>query len=210
VKNFLKSLKNIVPKFEKFILSHTGRFLLQGISIRLLFYRSPDTEEEQDETFVKDPGTTWIHGHIFEYKCCALVYLRAKHIRYKFKLSSNRKGLGVFDDVVVEYLDGNSRKKHIFMQLKSKVNKTITMKDLLAEKGDFSLRKYYDSYMLVEKSLNGNGEVKLDGSIDDSLFILYTNTDDPPELKSNKVTDIGEEEFLMTGSSVLKFNEEEH
>jgi hypothetical protein len=29
-------------------------------------------------------------------------------------------------------------------------------------------------------------------------------------LKSNKVTDIGEEKFLMTGGSVLQFNEEEH
>jgi hypothetical protein len=49
----------------------------------------------------------------------------------------------------------------------------------------------------------------MDGRIEESLFIVYTNTD-APNLQSNKVTDIGEEKFLMTGGSVLQFNKEEH
>jgi len=53
---------------------------------------------------------------------------------YKFKLASNVKGLGAFDDVVVEYLDGNCSKKHIFLQLKSKLKQKITMQQLLAGK----------------------------------------------------------------------------
>jgi hypothetical protein len=50
----------------------------------------------------------------------------------------------------------------------------------------------------------------LDGSIDKSLFIIYTNGDVAPELGSNKASNIGEEKFLMTGGSVLQFNEQEH
>jgi len=120
------------------------------------------------------------------------------------------KGLGAFDDVVVEYSDDNCSKKHIFLQLKSKVKQKITVQQLLAEKGDFSLRKYYDSYIQVEKNFNCSEGVKMDGSIDESLFILYTDADVPHDLISHKVTDIGEEEFIMTGGSVLQFNEEEH
>ena len=121
------------------------------------------------------------------------------------------KGLGAFDDVVVEYSDGNCSKRHIFLQLKSKMKQKITMQQLLAGKGDFSLRKYYDSYIKVEENFNCSEEgVKLGGSIEESLFIIYTNADVVQDLKPNNVTDIGEEEFLMAGGSVLQFNEEEH
>ena len=47
-------------------------------------------------------------------------------------------------------------------------------------------------------------------SIDESLLIIYTNAEVASDLQCYKVTDIGEEEFLMTGRSVLQFNEEEH
>jgi energy-coupling factor transporter ATP-binding protein EcfA2 len=50
----------------------------------------------------------------------------------------------------------------------------------------------------------------MDGRIDESLFILYTNADVGENLKSYNVIDFSQEEFLMTGGSVLQFNEEEH
>jgi hypothetical protein len=84
---------------------------VQGISIVILFYRLPDTEEKQPEPYEKDTGSAQIHGQIFEYKICALSLLRPTNKGYKFKLASNMNGFGAFDDVVVEYLDGNSRKK---------------------------------------------------------------------------------------------------
>jgi KaiC/GvpD/RAD55 family RecA-like ATPase len=160
---------------------------------------------------VKRDGTITIIGPLFEYKFCALVYLRAKNKGYKFKLASNKSDLGAFDDLEVGFLDGNNcSKRHIFVQLKSKLNKHITMSQLKSKNGDFSLRKYYDSYIEIEQNFNCSAEVKMDGSIDESLFIIYTNTDVARDLKTNKVTDIGEEEFLMTGGSVLQFNEKEH
>jgi hypothetical protein len=187
------------------------RFLFLVIYLDLLFYRLSDSEGEQTEVYERDRGTAGIHGQVFEYKICALVFLRIKNVGYKFKLASNVESLRPLDDVVVEYLNDNSRKKHIFVQLKSKIRGTITIKQLLAERGDFSLRTYYESYVQIEKKFSCSGEgFKLEGSIDESLFILYTNADVEGDLKSNKVTDIGEEELLMTGSSVLQFNEEEH
>ena len=96
---------------------------------------------------MKNRGAAAIRGLILEYKFCALVYLRSKNKGYNFKLTSNMKrlgalddevasnmDLGAFDDDVIEYLDDNCSKKHIFLQLKSKVNKKITMQQLLAEK----------------------------------------------------------------------------
>jgi hypothetical protein len=121
------------------------------------------------------------------------------------------KGHGAFDDVVVEYLDATSRKSHIFLQLKSKARRHITMSQLKSKDGDFSLRKYYESYKQIEEKFNSSEEgVKIDGRIDESLFIIYTNADVGQELKCNKGIDVSEEEFLMTGGSVLQFDEEEH
>ena len=50
---------------------------MQGISIGLLFYRLPGTEEEGPEFYEKYKGSAGIHGQIFEYKFCALSFLRA-------------------------------------------------------------------------------------------------------------------------------------
>jgi hypothetical protein len=152
-----------------------------------------------------------VHGSNFKYKFCALVFVRIQNKGYKFKLASNVKSLGKFYNVLVEYLDDNCRKSHIFVQLKSKAGKRITMQQLLADRGDFSLRTFYKSYIQIEEKFSCfELGVKMDGSVDDSLFILYTNADVAPDLKSNKATNIGEEKFLMAGGSVLKFNEEEH
>jgi hypothetical protein len=63
---------------------------------------------------VKNRGSAGIHDQIFEYKFCALVLLGDTNQGHKFKLASNVEGLGAFDDVFVEYLDDNSRKKNTY------------------------------------------------------------------------------------------------
>jgi len=121
------------------------------------------------------------------------------------------QGLGAFDNVFVQGVDENSQMFHNIVQLKIKTNKHITIQQLLAEKGDFSLGKYCQSYIQIEEKFNCSEQgVKLDGRIDESLFIIYTNAEVRQKLKSNKVLEVGEAEFLMTGGSVLQFNEEEH
>jgi hypothetical protein len=129
---------------------------------------------------------------------------------WAFKLASTIKSLGKYD-VVVEYSDVNCRKSHIFVHLNSRTKNRITMQHLLADKGDFSLRKYYESYIQIEEKFNyGKLGVKMDGSVDDSLFIIYTNANVSTDLQCNKATDIEDENFLMSGGSVLQFNEQKH
>jgi hypothetical protein len=151
-----------------------------------LFYRPTHTEEVKLEFYKKVQHSTSIHGRMFEYQFCAIVYLRAKTQGQKFKLASNVKGLRPFDDVVVEYLDHNCRKCHIYVQLKSKTKHHITVHQLLADRGDFSLRRYYISHMQIEEKLTCSElGLKIDGSSDDSLFIIYTNADVQADLRSN-------------------------
>jgi len=50
----------------------------------------------------------------------------------------------------------------------------------------------------------------LEGSIDETLFILYTKADVGKNQQSNKFTDIGEGILLMKCCSVLQCNEEKH
>ena len=215
-----KCSKKIIFIFKISCTTKTSNYSVSSINIfGLLFYSSADKEEKLPETYDKDSGSAQIHGQKFEYKFCGLVFLRAKNKRYNFKLASNMKGLGALDDVFVEYIDDNSRILHSFVQLKSKIKKQITLNQLLAEKGDFSLRKYYESYIQIERKFNCSEEgvkmdgrsegVKMDGRINECLFILYTNADVEEKLKSDKVTEFGEAEFLTTNKAVLQFNEEE-
>jgi len=165
--------------------------------------RHPHTEEEKPEFYKKDKGAITIHGQIFECLSCALLYLRAENTWQKFKISSNVRGLQTFADAVLEYLDDNYGTSYIYMQLKSKKTQDITMKQLLADTGGFSLRKYYGSYIQIEEKFNCKQlGLNMDGSVDDSLFILYTNADIPCNLQSNKDTDIGKD--LQSNKEVKK------
>jgi len=177
----------------------------------LVFYRGSNTEGKRPPGFKKNKGTSAIEGQIFEYKFCALTYIRAINKGLKFKLGCNVKGFGVFDDVVLEYLDTSGRTSYICVQLKRKERQHIKEEQLLNESGDFSLIKHYESYIEVEKMFKGReqgGETK--DSINDCLFIIYTNADVEEGLKSAKSTEVGQEEFLNTGGYVLKFSEETH
>jgi TATA-box binding protein (TBP) (component of TFIID and TFIIIB) len=177
----------------------------------LVFYRRIHTENPESLLYRRVKGTSGIQGQIFEYKFCALTYIKAINEGLHFKLGCNVRGFGVFDDVVVSYLDASGRTSHICVQLKRKEKLRIRMRHLLAETGDFSLIKHYESYIEIEKmfeSREKGGETM--GSIDECLFIIYTNANVEGNLKSDKSTEIGQEEFLNTGGCVLKFSEETH
>jgi hypothetical protein len=179
----------------------------------LVFYRESLKEDKQPLRYKKVKGTSAIAGQMFEYKFCALTYIKAINEELKFKIACNIKGFGVFDDVVLEYVDASGRTSHICVQLKrkEKKHKHITEKHLLAESGDFSLIKHYESYMEVEKMFKNRGKGgETKGSIDECLFIIYTNADVKEGLKSDKLTEFGQEDFLNTGGYVLKLTEEKH
>jgi hypothetical protein len=97
-------------------------------------YRLPDAEDKQPELYMKNNALAQIHSQIFKYKFCALVFLRLTNKGYNFKLASNVKVLGAFNDDFVEFIDEKSKMSHNFLQLMSKTKQRITMQQLLAEK----------------------------------------------------------------------------
>ena len=175
-----------------------------------MLYRGFQTEDKQPLRYKKVKGTSAIEGQIFEYKFCALTYIKAINEGLKFKLGCNVKGFGVFDDVVLEYLDASGKTSHLCVQLKWKERHNITEKQLLAESGDFSLFKHYESFEDIEKFKSREQDEETKSSIDECLFIIYTNTDVEEGLKSYKCTELGQEKFLNTGGYVLKFSEDKH
>jgi len=177
----------------------------------IVFYRANQTGNKQTLRYKKVKGTSAIEGQIFEYKLCALTYIKAINEGLKFKLGCNVKGFGVFDDVVLEYLDASGRTSHICAQLKRKERQHITVQQLLAGSGDFSLIKHYESYIEIEEMFKDRkqGDQK-NGSTDECLFIIYTNADVEEGLKSGTSTEVGQEVLLNAGGCVLKFSEETH
>jgi hypothetical protein len=176
-----------------------------------VFYRDFLRESKRSSRYKKVKGTSAIEGQTFEYKFCALTYIKAKNNELKFKLGCNVEGFGIFDDVVLEYVDVTGRTAHICVQLKRKETQTVTQKQLLDKSGDFSLIKHYESYIQIEEMFNSrqqDGETK--GNVDDCLFIIYTNADVERRLKFENSTESGQEDFLNTGGTVLKFSEETH
>jgi len=201
-------LKKIVPNFENLIPRNNGQILLQGIWICILFCRLSDKEEERPEVYKKRSDDAMKCAQIFQYKYCALAFLRAKKKWSKFKLHSNLERFGVFGDVVLEYPDG---KLHICMQIKSGAIGLITLSRLMNKNSPFSLCTYYNSYINAQEALFGSKEGdKMDRKPGESLFIIYTNADIESSLNSDEVTGIVEEEFLMTRRFVLQFNEGKH
>jgi hypothetical protein len=176
-----------------------------------VFYRRFLREEKRPLRFKKVKGTSAIEGQIFEYKVCALTFIKAINKGLEFKLGCNVEGFGVFDDVVLEYLDASGRTSHICVQLKRKERQRIAEKQLLAKSGDFSLIRHYESYTGIEKTFKSREQGdETKGSIDDCLFIIYTNADVEERLKSDTSAELGQEEFLNAGGYVLKFCEEKH
>jgi hypothetical protein len=98
------------------------------------------------------------------------------------------------------------------VQLKRKERQHIEKKkQLQAESGDFILIKHYESYIETEKMFKGREQGdKTNGKIDKWLFVIYTNADVEKGLKSGKSTALGQEGFLNTRGSVLKFSEDTH
>lgn len=100
-------------------------------------------------TYTKRKGTSSIRGQLYETKLLALVLFRALHRAAitAFSLATNVDDVGAFDDVVLRYTEGGTDKA-LYLQAKHKDGKQTNLKDMLdAEKGDFSIVKYFRSYL---------------------------------------------------------------
>ncbi|KAJ3663431.1 hypothetical protein Zmor_007693 [Zophobas morio] len=116
---------------------------------------------KKSETFKKRSGTT-DKGKDYENITIANIVLQmvSDDKINNFQISSNDNNFGAFDDVVVKIeSDENIEVKAI--QLKHSDRKILSVEHLKSEKGDFSLKKYFESYLKLKNAVQE--------------FIIYTN-----------------------------------
>jgi hypothetical protein len=111
-----------------------------------------------------------LHGVIYQLKLLMLFLKRGFDNGYTFRLATEMDDAEKFDDVVFCYKDGDTAVIR-FLQAKHRqdITETISETDLLNEKdGDFSLQKYFISYLKITKNLTFSGAELKD-------FIIFTN-----------------------------------
>ena len=112
------------------------------------------------ESFKKTSGSADMSGELYEVYVLMLLFLRCTLEADSFRLATNVNGAGAFDDIVLWHKD-----IAYFLQLKHKANKPVTRHALCSVKGDFSLIKYFCSYLEVKRNFPHHK----------NEFIIYTN-----------------------------------
>jgi len=107
----------------------------------------------------------------------AFLFARALNKTEEFRLASNVKGAGTFDDLVFRYrLREPDVWKTCFIQLKHKKNGgTIKRSCLTQMSEDFSLLKYFKSFCEIKSNAATDCNLKQCGSFLNFEFVIYTN-----------------------------------
>ncbi|XP_052564608.1 uncharacterized protein LOC128093080 [Culex pipiens pallens] len=133
-------------------------------------------------TYFKRPGTASILGQWYESKLLALVLFRALHWDRiaEFYLATNVDDAGAFDDLVVRYRTVGGVDRLVFLQAKHKPGKGLNLKDVLenvGDKGDFSLGKYFRSFLDIKLRCYEGNQSAIFGDIGENTvveFIIFT------------------------------------
>jgi ankyrin repeat protein len=157
------------------------------------------TNQINFSTYKKRKGTSDL-GKEYEWMMCALyaVQLSTSDRVVDFEMTTNRDIYADFDDIElkVTYDDG---KPHTFLlQLKHSENRrNITDNILTAEKGDFSLSKYLDSFQKLQNKENVSCVLLTNNttSLRDGSTFFFDNR----EIRVKQVATFSED-FLNTGS----------
>ncbi|XP_068896655.1 uncharacterized protein [Tenebrio molitor] len=101
----------------------------------------------EDDEFETQSGTIQ-KGKDYEVFCVAnfiVNMLTCKDIK-DFRLASNAKHFGKFDDVIIEAQSNSQLEKYAIQLKHSNYNKTLAKESLFGEDGKLNLKKYCDSY----------------------------------------------------------------
>ncbi|WP_264706609.1 ankyrin repeat domain-containing protein [Wolbachia endosymbiont (group B) of Archips podanus] len=136
----------------------------------------------RQQTFNRRPGTSGISGQLYEIQLLMLFLMKGLEKTNGFHLATNVKEAGDFDDVVFKYKD-QEKSEVVFLQAKHRENpekdgEKITLAKLFSEseKGDFNLKKYFNSYRKIKQQFSEEKEDPIFGSkFEDSDFVIYTN-----------------------------------
>lgn len=149
--------------------------------------------------YKKRAGTSGVRGQLYETKLSSLVLYRAltdKEVT-KFYLGTNVDGVGDLDDVCFKYeLNNDPMQKMIFIQAKHRDDHDkakVSLSDLRTSSSDFSLVKYFDSYMGIKNMFKkDNNDLMFRGEIInvDCVLVLYTPSKNsiPDKYKSFNTT----------------------
>ncbi|XP_022822974.1 uncharacterized protein LOC111353968 [Spodoptera litura] len=174
-----------------------------------------NTVEFTKENFYRKRNeTSGLGGQLYETKLITLVLLRILNCEQinDFLLGSNMESVGAFDDIICRYdVKGGKKPKILFLQAKHRENPTkgeITIDELLKQNGDFSLCKYFDSYLKITRKFSPNNDDKLfRGSVVDvdCYFIIFTSALENFSKKKNVNHNI---DFLKTNhdGKIFQYN----
>ncbi|PSN32377.1 hypothetical protein C0J52_24900 [Blattella germanica] len=161
---------------------------------------------QQDEAcqskYKKTRGFSNTSGEYFEIKMIALLFLRAVKEQENFHIASNMEAAGTFDDIILKF-----GQKAVFLQLKHRDNakSVVAASQLKQMRGDFSLIKYYKSYLKMKVNW-GKGDLKGYGEFEDTLFILFTNNPLEKGIGTNFIT-TGVHNLIMTTGKCTLFSD---
>nr|XP_021186034.2 uncharacterized protein LOC110373177 isoform X2 [Helicoverpa armigera] len=139
----------------------------------------PEDKKEKENAqlyYRKRSGTSCLSGQLYETKLLSLILLRALYDgeTTEFFLGANLEQLPqAFDDIYLMYkTKGSDKSRYLFLQVhhKEDPNKDkITVGSLFKVSGDFSLYKYFFSYLRLSKYLSVDGECDI---------VLYTSANE--------------------------------
>ncbi|XP_063923896.1 uncharacterized protein LOC135138012 [Zophobas morio] len=146
---------------------------------------SVESDFSSNKTFTKRAGTT-DKGKDYENLMVANLILRLMNNNNikDFNVWSNDQDFGQFDDVIVEIETKDNDKEKYALQLKhiSKETKKLSIKGLQEEKGNFGMRKYFQSFIKSRKTLSNYKLIlltTLDFNVDENQEIqLKTQKDE--------------------------------
>lgn len=136
-----------------------------------------------DFKFVKRAGTSGVCGQLYETKLLSLVLMRALNddqIEH-FLLGTNIRGVGDMDDICLRYrVRGLQLPIVLFVQAKHREDTDkgrLTVEDVRSASGDFSLRKYFESYLTIKDRFRADTEDPMfEGDFSDveCNLVIYT------------------------------------
>ncbi|XP_038107929.1 uncharacterized protein LOC119766698 isoform X2 [Culex quinquefasciatus] len=127
------------------------------------------TAETRTIFYPKRSGTSGFCGQLYETKLLTLILFRALNRKdiTEFYLGSNVDGLGALDDVVFWFRDIYGKTWMQFIQAKHRDDPDkdgkLTLGEILKEESDYSLHKYFDSYLTIRRKFGSKSE-------DDQIF----------------------------------------
>lgn len=165
----------------------------QGDIVINILQNNVEHEFEVDEfKYSKRTGTSAMSGQLYETKLLCLVLIRALNDEQieDFFLATNIRGIGDMDDICLRYrVKNRDRPVALFLQAKHKDNGNLTVEDVRNPLGEFSLQKYFKSYLNIRNRYGADAEdpmFKGDFGDIDWNFIIYTSAKEAFRIKKTE------------------------